>query len=75
VSLVVVRADARSAQLDVDKYVEPVGAYSVKAAIEADRTLGGRVNTCRVVAVNNYTSQDVNDVLYLALDFEVEVWG
>jgi len=75
VSLLVVRADARSAQLEVDKYIAPTGEYSVKAAIEGDRTLGGIVNTCRVTAVNNYTSQDVNDTLYLALDFEVEVWA
>ena len=75
VSLIVVRADARSAQLEVDKYIAPTGEYSVKGAIEADRTLGGIVNTVRVTAVNNYTSQDVNDTLYLALDFEVEVWA
>ena len=75
VSLIVVRADARSAQLEADKYIAPTGEYSVKAAIEGDRTLGGTVNTVRVTAVNNYTSQDVNDTLYLALDFEVEVWA
>jgi hypothetical protein len=52
-----------------------LGTQSVKAAIEKDRTLGGVVDTCRVVSVSNYASSDANDVLYLAVDFEVEVYA
>jgi hypothetical protein len=47
----------------------------VKEALERDRTLGGAVNTLRVTSVSNYSSTDANDVLYLAVDFEVEVFA
>jgi hypothetical protein len=75
VTVFVVKADDRAAQVRVDPYVSPSGTQSVKAAIEVDRTLGGVVDTCRVVSVSNYASSDANDVLYLAVDFEVEVYA
>jgi len=75
VTVFVVKADDRAAQLKVDPFVAPSGTGSVKGALEADRTLGGVVNTLRVTNVNNYSSEDANDVLYLAVDFEVEVWA
>jgi len=75
VTVFVVKADDRAAQLKVDPFVAPSGSGSVKGALEADRTLGGVVNTLRVTNVNNYSSEDANDVLYLAVDFEVEVWA
>ena len=75
VTVFVVKADDRAAQLKVDPFVAPSGAGSVKGALEADRTLGGVVNTLRVTNVNNYSSADANDVLYLAVDFEVEVFA
>jgi len=75
VTVFVVKADDRSAQLRVDPFVSTSGPQSVKAALEADRTLGGEVDTLRVTNVSNYASQDANDVLYLAVDFEVEVYA
>jgi len=75
VTVFVVKADDRAAQLKVDPFVAPSGSGSVKGALETDRTLGGVVNTLRVTNVNNYSSEDANDVLYLAVDFEVEVWA
>jgi hypothetical protein len=75
VTVFVVKADDRAAQLRIDPYVSTSGAQSVKAAIEKDRTLGGVIDTCRVVSVSNYSSSDANDVLYLAVDFEVEVYA
>ena len=75
VTVFVVKADDRSAQLRVDPFVAPSGVGSVKGALEADRTLGGVVNTLRVTNVSNYSSTDANDVLYLAVDFEVEVYA
>lgn len=75
VTVFVVKADDRVAQLKVDPYVAPTGNLSVKAALEADRTLGGKVDTLRVTDVSNYSSTDANDVLYLAVDFEVEVYA
>jgi hypothetical protein len=75
VSLFASRADSRSAQLTVDSYVSTSGLDSVKTAIEGDRTLGGIVDTCRVTNVTNYVVQDANDTDFLAVDFNVEVWG
>jgi len=71
ISLLVGRADERSAQDKMDTYV--VGANSVKAAVEADRTLGGIANTCRVTEMRNYAQVSVGEVVYLGLEFEVEV--
>lgn len=71
VSLLVGRADDRAAQRNIDVYV--VGPDSVKAAIEQDRTLGGAANTCRVTQMRNYGQVSVGDVVYLGVEFEVEV--
>lgn len=71
VMLLVGRADDRSAQDNLDKYL--VGPDSIKAAIEVDRTLGGKANTCRVVEMTNYASMPVGEVLYLSAQFSVEV--
>jgi hypothetical protein len=71
VSLLVGRADDRAAQRNIDVYV--VGPNSVKAAIEQDRTLGGAANTCRVTQMRNYGQVSVGDLVYLGVEFEVEV--
>ncbi len=71
ISLLVGRADDRAAQRNIDTYI--VGAGSVKAAIEADRTLGGVANTARVTEMRNYGQVSVGDVVYLGVEFEVEV--
>jgi hypothetical protein len=69
--LLVGRADDRSAQNNLDAYI--VGDNSIKAAIEADRTLGGKANTCRVTEMNNYASMMIGETVYLAAQFVVEV--
>ena len=69
--LLVGRADDRAAQNNLDTYI--VGPNSIKAAIEADRTLGGVANTCRVTEMNNYASMMIGETVYLAANFAVEV--
>lgn len=69
--LLVGRADDRAAQDNLDKYI--VGDNSIKAAIEADRTLGGVANTCRVTEMNSYASMIIGETVYLAANFAVEV--
>jgi hypothetical protein len=73
VSVLVGRADDRTAQLRLDSYIS--GPDSVKAAIESDRTLGGACDTCRVTSMRNYQQVAVGDVVYLGVEFEVEVVG
>ena len=71
VSVLVGRADDRAAQRNADRYI--VGPDSVKAAIESDRTLGGAANTCRVVRMRSYSQTAIGEVIYLEVQFEVEV--
>jgi hypothetical protein len=71
ITLIVGRADSRTAQNNLDAFI--VGANSVKAAVEADRTLDGKANTCRVTEMRNYGAISVGDQLYLGCEFVVEV--
>ena len=71
ITVIVGRADDRAAQKNLDQYL--VGTDSVKTAIEADRTLGGVVNTCRMTEARNYVSVNVGDTTYLQIELEVEV--
>lgn len=65
------RADDRAAQSNLDQYL--AGPNSIKDAIEADRTLGGKADTCRVTTMQNYASVPVGETLYLSAQFIVEV--
>lgn len=65
------RADERAAQSNLDQFL--AGPNAIKDAIEQDRTLGGRANTCRVTQMQNYASIPVGEVLYLSAQFVVEV--
>ena len=49
------------AQMLLDELLAPSGATSVKAAIEADRTLGGVVQDVWVSAMNGYTVVAIAD--------------
>ena len=71
ITVIVGRANDRAAQKNLDQYL--IGTDSVKTAIEADRTLGGVVNTCRVTEARNYVSVSVGDTTYLQVELEVEV--
>jgi len=71
VTVVVSRADERSAQNKLDTYCAGSGAYSVKEAIEYDRTLGGKVNDCRVTEIRSYGQISINEIQYVAAEFSV----
>ena len=75
VSLVVARASDRTAQKRLDDYLSYSGAQSIRAAIEKDPTLGKCVQTCQVVSGGNITNINVNDVIYLSMEFTVEVYA
>lgn len=75
ITVLVARADGRSAQNQIDSYIAPTGATSIKAAIEGDRTLGGKAQTCRVTGVNNYALIDTLEIPFLSVDFVVEVYA
>jgi hypothetical protein len=75
VTVIVQRMDERSGQNALDAYCAGSGDYSVKQAIELDRTLSGYANDCRVTEISSYGSISVNENQYLAAEFSVVVYA
>jgi hypothetical protein len=75
VLVIVGRVDERSAQNKLDAYCSSSGASSVKAAIESDKTLGGKAFSLRVTSLRNYNQVTVGDVIYLSGEFVVQVYS
>jgi hypothetical protein len=74
VHLFVARGDDRSAQVRIEDYVAGSGPSSIKAAIEADPTLGGVAQTVRVSEARNIGTQDRADGTSLMIvDFTVTI--
>jgi hypothetical protein len=69
------RADERTAQNKLDTYCAGSGDFSVKQAVEYDRTLGGVANDCRVTEISSYGSISVNEIQYTAAEFLVIVYA
>jgi hypothetical protein len=75
VSVVVGRSAERSAQAALDGFLSYEGATSVRAALEADRSLGGVVQNLLVESASNISTMDGNDATYLMVDFRVVVYA
>lgn len=73
ISLLVARADERTAQRKLDDYLSYSGQKSVREAIETDMSLGGRVETCVVTSGGNIAAVQVNEATYLSIEFTVIV--
>lgn len=67
------RADDRSGHTAIGQYVGRSGPYSVKRAIEADRTLGGVVEDVQVTDVQSLGPEEVAGLGYLGAAFTVRV--
>lgn len=65
-------ADAQDGQ---DAIVELLAAYSVKAAIEEDRTLGGACQELRVESADGPGISEVGGQQYWSATWTVRVWG
>jgi hypothetical protein len=74
VQVIVGRASERHAQRTLDLYVNPVGASSVKAGVESNRTLGGVVSDVVCESMPNVGAITINDQTYLAAEFLVAVY-
>lgn len=74
VLVIVSRMNERGAQDKLDTYLAGSGAGSVKAALEADRTLGGAVAALRVTRAAPITLE-VAGVTYFAYQYEVTLHG
>jgi hypothetical protein len=72
--VIVQRFSERSGQDNLDKYLAGSGSYSIKAAIESDRSLGGVCSTLRVTSAESgtYSSGDTD---FLSYRYRLTVWG
>jgi hypothetical protein len=73
--VIVGRVDERTAQNSIDAYCATSGTSSIKAAIEGDKTLGGKAYDCRVTTMLNYGSSVIGDITYLSCEFNVVVYA
>lgn len=73
VYVIVQRLDARSGQNKLDDYLG-TGSSSIKTAIEADRTLGGAVNTLRVTSAEAGTYIE-GEITFLSYRYRLIIWG
>jgi hypothetical protein len=72
--VIVQRFSERSGLENLDKYLAGSGSYSIKAAIETDKTLGGACNTLRVTSAESGTYVS-GDVEFLSYRYRLTVWG
>lgn len=67
------RASEKAGQDRLDAYLSPTGTGSVKAAIEADPSLGGAAMTVRVTQAQGYGVYEVAGIPYIGAEFTVDV--
>lgn len=74
IDVLVQRMSSRAGQDKLDGFLIGSGAGSIKAAIEGDRTLGGKVQTLRVISATagNY---DTGGNSLLAYRYRITLWG
>jgi hypothetical protein len=75
VQLVAGRMADQQSQRQIDAWLSWDGAQSVRAAIEADRTLGGNCQTSRVATADALASIQVGDSEYIGVVLSVTVWA
>lgn len=75
VQLVAGRMADQQSQRQIDDWLSYDGEYSVRAAIEADRTLGGNCQTSRVVSADALSSIQIGDSEYIGVTIAVTVFA
>lgn len=73
ISLVAGRMGDRAAQRQLDGWMSYSGTQSVRAAIEADKTLGGKCSTLKVADMVSVRPLSIGDAAYLTCEFNVTV--
>ena len=74
VYVIVQRISERSGQEKLDNFLAGSGSGSIKTALESDRTLGGLVDTLRVISAESgtYTSGEQS---FLSYRYNLTIWG
>lgn len=75
VQLIAGRMAEQQSQRLIDEWLSWSGTKSVRAAIEADRTLGGAAHTCKVTSADALTTVQVGDAEYLGVTLNVTVYA
>lgn len=72
--VIVQRISERTGQDKLDNFLAGSGNGSIKTAVESDRTLGGLVDTLRVISADSgtYTSGDQS---FLSYRYNLTIWG
>ena len=74
IRLYVSRWDAPRAQDALDPYLATSGPLSIKAAVEADVSLGGVASSVTVMGASGYGVYTVGNVDYVGVEFLVRIW-
>jgi hypothetical protein len=74
INVVVGRVSDRSSQRALDEFLAYDGARSIRAALEADQTLDGVVQTLICTDGGNLAPLTIGDVTYVSIDFSVIVY-
>lgn len=70
------RGDQDAGRVQLAAFLPPTGAMSVKAALEADRTLGGVCKTLQVDRVHRVNALiAIGGVDYYSAQFDLRVWA
>jgi len=75
VQLVAGRMADQQSQRQIDAWLSWDGPQSVRAALEADRTLGGGCQTSRVTSADALSTIQVGDSEYIGVTLNVTVWA
>ena len=73
IMLIAARWAERLSYAVLDGYMSFSGSTSIRAAIEADKTLGGVVQTCVLSSSANITSVSSGEAEYLSVEFGLTV--
>ena len=74
VFVIVQRLSERSGQEKLDNLLAGSGSNSIKTALESDRSLGGLVNTLRVISAESGTYNS-GDQSFLSYRYNLTIWG
>jgi hypothetical protein len=74
VYVIVQRISERTGQDALDNYLAGSGKGSIKTAIESDRSLGGLVDTLRVISAESGTYNS-GEQTFLSYRYNLTIWG
>lgn len=73
--VLVSRTISAGAQAKLDSYMAGSGSASIKAKLDADRTLNGTAQSSRLVGVSEYGTFEWGDVSYFGCKFMLNAWA